>query len=214
MSLGAPKSTVNGFSCSASAGMSVRLGGNPDPSDQVICESVLFQNLMNSLAASAVASSDWPLPAKATLVPGVTGPAGPAGGGATPKLSPASEKPVVIHGPTISIAARPVWNRLSASAPASPIGEIPSSMTRPPQKSSASIVSGASSSDVVPSSETTPPPLPHSRIGHIGTVLLSARARPYWPSPVSFTAASANSSHVAGGVSGSRPAASKRSLFQ
>ena len=78
------------------------------------------------------------------------------------------------------------------------------------------MVLGSESSDVVPSSDTTPPPLPHSRIGHIGTVSWSAIARPYWPASesVSALAAAMKSSHVAGGVSGSSPAASKRALFQ
>src|SRR4051812_11014622 len=104
--------------------MSVRVGGKPLPTAQYACDLGDSQNLMNSIAACFSSSLARAETAKCTDVPSVTCCAGPLGTIAKPKSMPADLKPVVIHGPTTSIAAFFDWNSLSASAPERPTGEI------------------------------------------------------------------------------------------
>src|SRR3954452_23171672 len=176
---------------------------------------------MNSIAAffsSSLARADT---AKCTLVPSVTCCDGPLGTMASPKSMPADLKPVVIQGPTTSIAAFFDWNSLSASAPPRPTGEIFLFRIRSDQYCTALTVLGFVSMAFWPSGETTSPPPPQIRIGHIGMVSWSASARPYCsglPSPflslVSFCAYEAHCAHVVGGLLGFSPAALNMPVFQ
>src|SRR3954465_4947490 len=104
--------------------MSVRSGGKPLPTAHEICDGFELQNLSHWLMAFFVSELAFEFTENATLVPRVTWRFGPFGTIASPKSIPAPLKPLVIHGPTTSIAAFLAWNSESASAPARPIGEM------------------------------------------------------------------------------------------
>src|ERR687886_1532082 len=156
--------------------MSVRVGGKPLPRAHETCELFELQNFSHSKTAFFVSESTREFIENATLVPSVTWRFGPFGTIASPKSMPAPLKPLVIHGPTTSIAAFFDRNRLSASAPARPIGEMCLLITSFAHWSTALIVAGLASIDLFPSFETRSPPFPQIRIGHIGIVAWSAIA--------------------------------------
>src|ERR687886_1347876 len=156
--------------------MSVRVGGKPLPRAHETCELFELQNFSHSKTAFFVSESTFAFAENATLVPSVTWRFGPFGTIASPKSMPAFLKPVVIHGPTTSIAAFFDRKRLSASAPPSPIGEMCLLITSFAHWSTALIVAGLPIIAVLPFGETMSPPLPQIRIGHIGIVAWSAIA--------------------------------------
>lgn len=83
--------------------MSVRTGGNPDCWEKICCAGFDVHQARKVLASAAC----WVflLIINGTVEASVTGPPGPTGTWAIPRLIPAFLNPAAAHGPLISMAA-------------------------------------------------------------------------------------------------------------